>query len=149
LQSIWSGIQTFKKGHIWRVGKGDQINIWEDEWIPGSYSRKVLTPKGQNVCTKVIELIDPITNSWDADLVGQTFLDVDPHRIMAIPLPSHDMEDFIGWSRTKTGTFSVQSAYHTEWESKYRNKLQRGGGAGSINPHPMWDKIWSLGFRPK
>jgi hypothetical protein len=62
-QSIWSGIQTFKKGHIWRVGKGDQINIWEDEWIPESYSRKVLTPKGQNVCTKVIELIDPITNS--------------------------------------------------------------------------------------
>ena len=28
--SLWSGIQTFKRGHIWRVGDGSQINIWED-----------------------------------------------------------------------------------------------------------------------
>ena len=29
-QSIFAGIQTFKKGHIWRVGDGLKINIWED-----------------------------------------------------------------------------------------------------------------------
>jgi hypothetical protein len=38
-QSIWAGIQTFKNGHLWRVGKGNNIHIWNDEWInPGSSS---------------------------------------------------------------------------------------------------------------
>jgi hypothetical protein len=48
------------------------INICEDEWIPSSHSRKVLTPKGQNICTRVSDLIDPYTNSWDMDFVNQT-----------------------------------------------------------------------------
>jgi hypothetical protein len=71
-QSIWAGIQTLKNGHIWRAGDGTMINICEDEWIPSSHSRKVLTPKGQNICTRVSDLIDPYTNSWDMDFVNQT-----------------------------------------------------------------------------
>lgn len=42
-RSIWAGIQTFKKGCIWRVGDGAKINIWDDCWIPSSFSRKVVT----------------------------------------------------------------------------------------------------------
>jgi hypothetical protein len=72
-QSVWAGVQTFKKGHIWRVGNGQNINIWEDEWIPNYHSRKVITPKGRNVLTKVSELINPVTNTWDVELVNQTF----------------------------------------------------------------------------
>jgi hypothetical protein len=29
-QSILSGLSTFKRGFIWRVGDGDSINIWTD-----------------------------------------------------------------------------------------------------------------------
>ena len=43
-QSIVSGIQTFKRGHIWRVGTGSHIDIWDDPWIPTSENRKVITP---------------------------------------------------------------------------------------------------------
>jgi hypothetical protein len=43
-QSMWSGIQTLKKGCIWRVGDGVDINIWDDAWIPDSPSRMVVTP---------------------------------------------------------------------------------------------------------
>jgi hypothetical protein len=100
-QSIWAGLQTFKKGHIWRVGKGDQINIWEDEWIPGNY-RRVFTRRGHNILTKVQDLIDPITNQWDEDIIRQSFLGIDVQRILVIPLPTHEMDDFVGWSLTKT-----------------------------------------------
>jgi hypothetical protein len=143
-QSIWAGIQTFKKGGIWRVGNGNNINIWEDRWVPGSYSCKVLTPKGQNIYTKVSDLIDPITNSWDEELIGEIFWNVDKHRILAIPLPSHDREDFVGWSLTKSGTFSVRTAYHAEWESRFGPRVNGGSAPSAMNPHPMWDKIWKL-----
>jgi hypothetical protein len=29
-QSIVGGIQTFKRGHIWRIGDGETVNIWSD-----------------------------------------------------------------------------------------------------------------------
>lgn len=29
-QSIVAGLQTFKRGHIWRVGTGAHIRIWDD-----------------------------------------------------------------------------------------------------------------------
>jgi hypothetical protein len=41
-QSILAGLKTFKRGHIWRIGSGEKVNIWEDHWIPTSPTRKVL-----------------------------------------------------------------------------------------------------------
>lgn len=38
-QSIVAGLQTFKRSHIWRVGIGTQINIWNDHWMSESHSR--------------------------------------------------------------------------------------------------------------
>ena len=76
-QSIWAGLQTLKRGHIWRVGDGSNINIWSDEWIPSSPSRKILTRRGNVVYTKVSELIDPETRSWDEELIRELFLHVE------------------------------------------------------------------------
>ena len=90
-QSIWAGLQTMKKGHIWRVVQGTSINIWVDDWIPSGSTRRVLTPREHNVLSRVSELIDPITNSWDEELLKQTFWLVDVRRIQAIPLPNNDM----------------------------------------------------------
>jgi hypothetical protein len=74
----------------------------------GMMNRRVFTQKGHNVYTRVHELIDPITNQWDEELVGQTFMAIDIQRIMEIPLPSHEMEDFVEWSPAKTRNFSGQ-----------------------------------------
>src|SRR6266508_4505780 len=48
-QSIYAGIQTLKKGHVWRIGDGNVVNIWDDEWIPKSSSHKVITNRGNNL----------------------------------------------------------------------------------------------------
>jgi hypothetical protein len=45
-QSIHAGIQTFKRGCIWRVGNGEKINIWSDPWIPSSPDRKIMASRG-------------------------------------------------------------------------------------------------------
>ncbi|GJN05323.1 hypothetical protein PR202_ga22942 [Eleusine coracana subsp. coracana] len=66
-QSILAGLDTFKKEYIWRVGDGTQINIWEDQWIPGSNNLKVQTPRGNIVVTTIDELINPIDGTWDED----------------------------------------------------------------------------------
>lgn len=52
-QSTWVGIQTFKKGSIWRVCDGAKIDIWNDCWIPNSSSWKIVTVRGNQVLTRV------------------------------------------------------------------------------------------------
>ena len=114
-QSIWAGIQTFKKGSIWRVGDGTKIDIWEDCWIPNSSSRKILTVRGNRVLSRVNELIDPYLGEWDEDLIRENFWPIDADRILQIPLYRQGTVDYIAWHLTKNGVFSVRSAYYKQW----------------------------------
>src|SRR3989337_2866167 len=94
-QSIVSGIQTFKRGCIWRVGTGSLINIWQDPWIPSSESRKIITPRGATLLSKVEDLIDPHSGQWDEELIRSIFNPVDVIRILQIPLRVEVIEDFV------------------------------------------------------
>ena len=76
-QSIIAGLRTFMRGHIWRVGTGANINIWEDHWVPSSPNRKVITVKGQKLLQNVDDLIDPFTGKWDEALIRDNFIWVD------------------------------------------------------------------------
>ena len=143
-QSIWAGIQTFKRGHIWRVGDGTQINIWDDPWIPSSPTRKIMTRRGNTVYTKVSELFDPITDSWDEELLRRIFWSTDVERILHIPLARTMMGDFMSWHFTKTGTFSVRSCYYVEWEHQHGSKLRRTSAFGTSSNLPIWRTVWGL-----
>ena len=55
--------------------------------------------------TKVGDLIDPASNTWDEDLIEQTMWSIDVQRILLVPLPQHDMQDFIAWNYTKKWYF--------------------------------------------
>ena len=118
-----AGLQTFKRGNIWRVGTGSQINIWNDRWISESPTRKVLTRRGQALVEKVEDLIDPATHSWDEALIRSIFLPIDMERILKIPLSKHLLEDFVAWHATKPFCFSVRPAYYIEWEHQFGARL--------------------------
>ena len=141
-QSIMAGVDTLRRGYIWRIGDGEKVNIWEDSWIPQSPTRKVLTIRGNNLITRVCDLIDPATGDWDSQLVNLTFWEVDVQRILSIPLPVHEMSDFIAWDPTKNGIFSVRSAYQVEWNAQFGHLLQTR--AESSYPDEKWNLIWSL-----
>ena len=135
-----SGVNTLKHGYIWRVGDGTKINIWSDAWVPGSADRKVITPRGQNIISKVGDLIDPVTRQWDEELINQTFWPVYVHQVMSITLPAHEMEDFVAWSYNKGGFFSVRSAYHVEWNHQHGRKLRRTNGVEAMGHNGIGTK---------
>ena len=118
-QSLVAGIQTFKRGHIWRVGKGEKINIWEDHWVPSSPTRQVITHRSGAIITRVNELIDPITEQWDEELIRSIFSPVDVGRILRIPLSHNGFEDFVAWQGNRNGVFTVRSAYYYEWKHQF------------------------------
>jgi hypothetical protein len=67
---------------------------------------------------KVDELINPVSGTWDEDLINDLFWPVDAHRILQIPL-THGKDDLVAWHYNRNGLFSVRSAYHVQWIHKF------------------------------
>jgi hypothetical protein len=61
---------------------------------------------------------------------------------LQIPI-SPGREDFVAWHHNKNELFSVRSAYHCQWESKYgtRGNAQQAGRATSSQ---AWKTLWKL-----
>jgi len=127
------------------VGDGTQIKIWEDNWLPGSPDLKVQTPRGRNLVATVNELINPIDANWDVDLVVSLFLPDDARSILKIPL-SQGREDMVAWHYNRSGMFSVRSAYHCQWTSKFENEDQT-----AVNglDNQVWKRLWKLSIPGK
>jgi ribonuclease HI len=141
-QSILAGLECFKKGCIWRVGDGSQINIWEDNWIPSSHNLKIMTPRGTNILTSVADLINPIDGLWDEDIIQDIFWPVDAHRILQIPL-TPNREDLVAWHHSKIGLFSVRSAYYCQWDHKFGRHNRNTNIAEGAN-NEVWKSLWNL-----
>jgi hypothetical protein len=148
-QSIVACIQTFKRGCIWRVGNGDNIDIWRDCWIPSSPNRKILTPRGDCILSRVEQLIDPILGDWDLDLIDSIFNPLDVSRILQIPLHTGGFGDFISWHGTKNGVFSIRSASHIEWRHQFNGVTCRSLISGTSTENPTWKTLWNLAVPAK
>jgi hypothetical protein len=95
-RSILQGAHLLKEGVVWRVGNGKSLDIWSDPWIPAGMTRKTATPKGASLLTRVSELMNPDTGSWDELLVKDTFWESDAKTILALPTDA-DIDDWPAW----------------------------------------------------
>ncbi|XP_044366918.1 uncharacterized protein [Triticum aestivum] len=145
-RSILKGVELLRKGIIWRVGNGKDIDIWSDPWIPRGNTRRVVSHRGNNLITKVSELINPITNKWDEELVRQTFTPEDTKCILQIPIQDH-LEDFTTWHYDKKGIFSVKSAYKVAIDCAARESLSGLTSTSSAAEEDGgfdWLKLWTM-----
>ncbi|GAU36821.1 hypothetical protein TSUD_320580 [Trifolium subterraneum] len=64
-RSILHASWILKKDCYWTIGNGEQVNIWEDNWLPLQNGYKVWSPPwGSLNGSKVKELIDPDELTW-------------------------------------------------------------------------------------
>ena len=98
----------------------------------------MITARGGNLLSKVSDFIDPVTGSWDEELVSQTFWQMDMAQILASLLPEFDMLDFVAWNLCKNRRFSVRSAYFAEWHNQYGHKISGENTAGPSWNSPIW-----------
>ena len=147
-RSILKGLQLLKDGLIWRVGNGKTINIWKDPWIPRGDTRRVITPKGASILQKVEELINPVTEDWDEQLVRDTFYEEDANIILSLPI-SVETEDFLAWHPDPNGKFSVKSAYVLGTKSRDHQNSRDTSTSYAEGRDFDWSKIWKLNVQNK
>ena len=131
------------EGWRWYTDK----DIWEDNWISGSHNFKIQTTRGNNLVLTVDEIINPVNSTWDVDLVKAIFWPTDVYRILQIPITS-DREDVVAWDYNRSGLFSVRSAYHCQWESKFGPRCNRVQ-ADTASRTKLWKNLWKLNLPGK
>ena len=80
-------------------------------WLPRDGLLRPVCCTRDNPPTKVSELIDPMTLTWNLQVVEAHFLPMDQELIRSIPLSGRWQEDFWAWHYERTRVFTVKSAY--------------------------------------
>jgi len=71
--------------------------------------------------SKIEELIDLTTRTWDTQLVREIFWEEDVPDILAIPVQL-GRDDVIAWHHDSKGMFSVKSTYHVLADEEKRQQ---------------------------
>jgi hypothetical protein len=101
-------------------------------------------PRGATICTKVSDLIDPVTEAWDEPLLRSFLSPVDVERILEIPINHQGFDDFLSWNQISHGRYTVHSRYHLQWKHHFGASAgQLALPSGSAN-NPVWKILWSL-----
>ena len=66
-RSLMHRREVIKRGGAWRIGLGNSIHIWGDNWLPTRHRAKIISPMGPRGDTAMVsELIDPVNRTWES-----------------------------------------------------------------------------------
>ena len=93
-KSILKSRKIIKNGTHWRVGNGENILIYNDNWLPDlQFLRIQSTASFFGVDAKVSILIDKDQKCWLDEAIDNNFLVHEARQIKAIPLSIRDVDD--------------------------------------------------------
>lgn len=148
-RAILHGRKVLQKGMVKRVGPGDSINIWRDNWIWGLKSMKPLAQPGNVTVQRVDELFVQGTRQWNESLIRQSFMAIDADEIMKIRPGVRMEEDVIAWNYEKSGIYTVRSAYRLLKSVQSQEEASKRSESSSSDSSWMWRKVWKLTLPPK
>lgn len=148
--SIIRGRHIINKDLRIRIGNGFSTNIWSSPWIPDDNRFKVYTQRHPDAVfpLHVSDLVDPLTGSWNVQLLEEHFWPIDRECILSIHVGSIYSHDRVVWHFARDGKFSVKTAYHVAMRSR-RREGGRELGEVSGDATDVWQNIWSLNLPPK
>jgi len=134
------------------VGNGEEIRITKDKWIPDAPCHPICPTVDIPDDLKVNYLIDESSRKWNEELVRICFSPADAERILNIALSHNRVLDYVSWPFTKTGTYTVKSAYTMAKSEKVHLEASvrgRGESSDQVGTAKEWKSMWSIKVTPK
>uniref|UniRef100_A0A2N9I0P4 Reverse transcriptase domain-containing protein n=1 Tax=Fagus sylvatica TaxID=28930 RepID=A0A2N9I0P4_FAGSY len=146
-RSLLQARKVVHTGGLWRVSDGSNIKIWGDNWLVGSATGQILSPRHYFPEEATVScLINQEQHEWKTQLIQHMFLPHEASSILGIPLSSHGSLDTLIWPHTSNGRYSVRSAYHFLMERATRD---RPSHSNMEEESSLWKNIWSLKVIPQ
>ena len=101
---------------------------------------------GLPIDANVSSIINPSSNTWQADVMKQAFSPDDANTILGIPLSSRCPMDRLIWAYTSKGHFTVSSAYKVAFSSISNPSPV---GSNKQNCRKFWKSLWGLNIPNK
>ncbi|KAH9725922.1 putative reverse transcriptase/RNA-dependent DNA polymerase [Citrus sinensis] len=137
-RSILWGRNVLEKGLRWRIGNGEQLLVYQSQWIPRPITFQPISPPSLSPDTTVAELISE-EQSWKEAVIRQHFLKEDADQILKIPLPRQPKPDQVLWHYDKKGNYSIKSGYQVAMKMNFPEKPSCSGENAK-----SWHAIWYL-----
>ena len=84
-KSIIKGREVIRRGAVWRIGRGDFVRVWGDNWLPGTDTNRVLSPCWYGARNFTVSLfIDQVNCRWREDLLDYYLMDFKAAKVKAI-----------------------------------------------------------------
>ena len=111
-QSILKARRVISKGMRWRIGDGKSTSIYNDNWLLGRGSAKVVSPHAPTLeGAQAVALINLDSITWNQNMLQHYFLSFEADRIKSIPLCWTLHDDCLIWPAGGNGEYSVKSGY--------------------------------------
>ena len=93
-QSILKARYLIAEGTRYKVGNGQTVQIYQDCWLPGDGSGKVISPPSLLYAdARVVDIIDADSGWWNVYLLERGFVPFEAQKIKSIPLCLIPQED--------------------------------------------------------
>jgi hypothetical protein len=139
-RAIIHGRDVLKRGLINRIGPGE-INIWQDNWIPGLRSLKPLVRMPKATAERVCDLFILGTRVWDDRAVHKSFMAIEAAEVLKIKPSARLEEDVLAWAFEKNGTYSVRSAYRLLKEDQAAEAMAAASETGASDDDRSWNAV--------
>ena len=140
---------VFRDGIAWKVGRGDKILFWEDNWLQGDAALVARYPKLYHNSSqqnhRIMDMGAQKDMGWEwnfkwrrhlfdseLDMAARFLCDVDDCHIQR-----NRMDEWI-WKADPSGSYSTKSAYAEMW-----------GEAAADNQVQDFEELWKLKIPPK
>ncbi|KAK8505117.1 hypothetical protein V6N12_037994 [Hibiscus sabdariffa] len=126
----------------WRIGSGENINVWSEPWLPGPNGGFVRNQSINCNYTRVSDLIDAPTATWKVDVLEALFDEDHVQRICAIPLSTSGLHDELFWRYDGTGYYIVKSDYRL-----LREEIPNTSGmsaSSSLHLSKFFSELWAI-----
>ncbi|KAK6131016.1 hypothetical protein DH2020_035243 [Rehmannia glutinosa] len=144
-RSIMEGRRLLLVGCRKQIYSGRTTRIWGDRWIPKppsftSSSTSDLLPRNSTVNM----LFNASGNHWNTTLINRIFPEDEARLIQKLPVSLMAQNDKWTWHFSKSGKYTVKSAYHTILTHTTFFPESNSISSSSSGPDPIWKKLWKF-----
>ena len=141
-QSILKARRVISKGMRWRIGDGKSTSIYNDDWLLGRGSAKVVSPHAPTLeGAQVAALINLDSMTWNQNMLQQYFLSFEADHIKSIPLCWTLQDDCLIWPAGGNGEYLVKSGYKILCEDEDSGAVS---SSDRSKQDLFWKRIWRL-----